>query len=274
MLIWHYTSIGVLLELLTKDSSLLATHISFLNDSRDGQFSSEHLVSYLHQQLAWNDKFCTPESIRKTEPYLRQGLLRPRFVTCFSKLRDDLSQWREYARENGIAMGFDFDEIKSHLIYPSGCTVKYDLRECKYLSEHDEEKLINEIKKQISDFDNRNILEHYEQKEVTISQEINKQAFDALFLKNCSFKAEEEVRYGIMYDGFYSYSDAIIINNSPRVPLYLDVPIKQLIKEIIISPYNYTNGKMNSNIELLVNILWLQSHLKFIVTKSQISIAK
>jgi hypothetical protein len=269
MLIWHYTSVDVLVELLKENSSLLATHISFLNDSKEGRFSSEHLIEYLYQQIAW-DTGIDKTRISQLDKNVRNGLYRPRFVVCFSKLSDDLSQWRAYAPTGGVAIGFDIDEIKENLICPPKNTAKYDIRECIYLSDKDENLIMDKIKKSIDKFARRDVLKISDKSDIdsedSLCHKINDQAFDALFVKHVSFGSEQEVRYGIMYDGFYHYQDIIVIKNRPRIPVALKTPARSLIKKIIISSHGNSEQK-----SLLVNILKNGSGLKFDIELGKIS---
>ncbi len=110
-LIWHYTTGDALLSIV-RSGTIYATQVACLNDSSEVRYGEDLLKqAFLHIQ--------TKESLPLEEASFLEQVLKPSagdgttnptsdwFVSCFSKEKDDLSQWRAYSGgENGYAIGF------------------------------------------------------------------------------------------------------------------------------------------------------------------------
>ena len=119
-MIWHYTSMEVLQEHMKPESKLYATHTSFVNDTQERRLAAQASATYLTLLCnLWRGIGKIPSEERVLKD-INSGELAPRFITCFSRSGDRLSQWRGYAPENGCSVGIDFDELKDSLL-PSLC---------------------------------------------------------------------------------------------------------------------------------------------------------
>jgi hypothetical protein len=113
--LWHYTTGDALLSIVQSDT-LYATQVSCLNDSteiryaaqlfRDAFLDIKTTNSYSEEQAPHLERM-----IKATgeESALSLHLSSWWFVTCFSKEKDDLSQWRAYSGSNsgeGYALAF------------------------------------------------------------------------------------------------------------------------------------------------------------------------
>ena len=111
-MIWHYTSMSVLQERTKPGSKLYATHTSFVNDTQECRVAAEASATYVTLLCnLWRGASEIPsEEVVKN---INGGELAPRFITCFSRGGDRLSQCRGYAPENGCSIGIDFDELRN-----------------------------------------------------------------------------------------------------------------------------------------------------------------
>jgi hypothetical protein len=108
--LWHYTTGDALISIIMS-GALYATQVSCLNDSTEIQYGVKLL----------RDAFLDVKADDTDESYLLDRIIKATreaqalptnlpsvwFVTCFSKEKDDLSQWRAYSGgENGYAIAF------------------------------------------------------------------------------------------------------------------------------------------------------------------------
>lgn len=111
--LWHYTTGDSLLSIV-ESGKLYATQVSCLNDSTEIRYGSKLLRdAYLEIQTKGS---LPPEETHLLETLIKGLVDEPTapshapsqwFVTCFTKRKDDLSQWRAYSGgENGYAIGF------------------------------------------------------------------------------------------------------------------------------------------------------------------------
>ncbi|MFD5809405.1 DUF2971 domain-containing protein [Rhodococcus aetherivorans] len=112
----HYTDTGGLIGII-ENGVLWATNIQFLNDSLEYEFGLQKMETSLRQALnrLHDSDSSTPhtpelESATESAIAILQGMgantKDGQFVCCLSRLPDDLSQWRGYARE-GYCITFD-----------------------------------------------------------------------------------------------------------------------------------------------------------------------
>jgi hypothetical protein len=100
--IFHYTSLSGLYGIV-QSGEMWATHIKFLNDSDELIHGRELLRRAILGQLQQRpdyDKLSV--LVEQTMGQFEMNV----FVACFSRLRDDLSQWRGYGGECGVSIGF------------------------------------------------------------------------------------------------------------------------------------------------------------------------
>jgi hypothetical protein len=105
-MLYHYTSTDTAAKI-CNSGFMQATHLAFVNDSREFRHGIELLVASLPQDL--------PKPVGE---YIAGGLEKEAaqggaFVTCLSRKADDLNQWRAYGgRSTGVMLGFDADCLR------------------------------------------------------------------------------------------------------------------------------------------------------------------
>ena len=283
-MIWHYTSMSVLQELMKPGSKLYATHTSFVNDTQECRLAAEASATYVTLLCnLWRGASEIPsEEVVKD---INDGELAPRFITCFSRNGDRLSQWRGYAPENGCSIGIDFDELRNSLL-PSLCyPSKIDIADCVY-------KSVQELKEQTEEFkDEANRIQErsntimdtffksgskYSAEEREEKHKLRKafeleidnaaaRAFESMFWKHEAFVEEEEVRLALLYDGGLPTRDLEVIGGVPRVGVRLKTPIRALLREVIIGP-----GPDMTRNALVARTLCLKYGLKICIRESEI----
>lgn len=110
--VWHYTSSSGLIGII-ESGSIFATQVSCLNDATEIRYAATTLREALSSLLLHMDDAQPEKGFTKKYVELLQdddtapnSAPLPYFVTCFSSLEDDLSQWRSYGGgENGYAIG-------------------------------------------------------------------------------------------------------------------------------------------------------------------------
>lgn len=114
-IIWHYTTGEALLGIV-ESGTLYSTQVSCLNDSTELRYAAKLLReafkdvqmkdSWPAEEAQLLDRLLTATAAVE-EPSAAPLLASNWFVVCFSKERDNLSQWRAYGvGENGYAIGF------------------------------------------------------------------------------------------------------------------------------------------------------------------------
>lgn len=284
-MIWHYTSLAVLQELMKPGSKLYATHTSFVNDTQECRLAAQASAAYVTLLCnLWRGALEIP-SEEKVVRDINDGDLAPRFITCFSRSGDRLSQWQGYAPENGCSIGIDFDELRSSLL-PSLCyPSKIDLADCVYKSAQelkkkiagfsDEVKRIHEMSNTILDTcftmgvesspEERDEKHKLRKKfELEIGNAAGR-AFESMFWKHQAFMEEEEVRLALLYDGGLPARDLEVIGGVPRVGVRLKTPIRELLREVVIGP-----GPDMARNALVARALCLKYGLKICIRESEI----
>ena len=114
--LWHYTSGAALIDII-KSGSLFATQIACVNDATEIRYSVEKLrAAFARRRL----NATNPDEVALVDHVLgnisTETVNSEWFVICFSKRRDDLSQWRAYSGgENGFAIGVDAHALLSSI---------------------------------------------------------------------------------------------------------------------------------------------------------------
>jgi len=118
LIVWHYTSGPGLISII-ESGTIFATQVSCLNDATEIRYAASKLREALSSLLPSMDEEDISTRFAKRFIELLQdddatpnsvGL--PYFVTCFSTLEDDLSQWRSYGGgENGYAIGIRVKDL-------------------------------------------------------------------------------------------------------------------------------------------------------------------
>lgn len=131
--VYHYTT-GPALTGILKDNSIRATNFTFLNDPSEVRYGYDLVIRLLSDIRA-----TAPDSqlqlLDAIETALSQEMLAEVYVSCFSSLGDDLSQWRAYGSSalERYSIGFDTEVLER--IGNSETTISF----AKVLYKHDEQ---------------------------------------------------------------------------------------------------------------------------------------
>ena len=107
-LIYHYTDAAGLLGIVTS-RCLWASDVWYMNDAREAFYGLEAI------ERAWKGFAPTSDYEAKVRDAAIKRLadlhdideITNSYIACFSKRRDDLSQWRAYGRPRGYSIAFD-----------------------------------------------------------------------------------------------------------------------------------------------------------------------
>ena len=197
-IVYHYATLESFLSIV-ESQSLYFTNLYYLNDRKEYKYGVEIISDTLKHQ-AHNE---TSESILKilnnVEKNLESNTNSSRYVACFSKNGDLLSQWRAYSNQGkGISIGFKRD----YLEYFDGAFLNCMNIEYR---EKFQKKIINEIIKIIiAYFENIKTAIDWEgyNYEFLVSKSIISfiEDFTSSF-KDSSFDEEKEFRLEYKIDG-------------------------------------------------------------------------
>lgn len=123
-IIYHYTSLSGFVSIL-ENQSLYCTNLNFLNDKKEYKFGVEQIMKVVEKLK--NEGF-HQIIVEKIEKHIDRIFGNERFVTCFSKKGDLLSQWRAYANQGkGISIGFENTKLSRSLYQSVKAThIEYD----------------------------------------------------------------------------------------------------------------------------------------------------
>jgi Protein of unknown function (DUF2971) len=118
VIVWHYTSGNGLIGIV-ESGTLYSTQVSCLNDATEIRYAASKLREALtallptlaadEPALAMVKKYI---ELMQDDDVAPNNVQLPFFVTCFSSIEDDLSQWRSYGGgENGYAVGFRVKDL-------------------------------------------------------------------------------------------------------------------------------------------------------------------
>lgn len=179
-IIYHYCNIDSF-KAIIQNKTLWLSSIYNLNDYKEIHWIKDK-VSQKIKELTTKDSFSKYKIFE--ELYLKQHPLL--YIASFSQGKDLLSQWRAYANDGkGVAIGFNanyFNQIK----YIKNSEVLY--------SEEEQNSQINEIIKEIDNFDNKTVKSNSDSFENLCEKVITKINNLAGKSKNELFKEEQEVR--------------------------------------------------------------------------------
>lgn len=110
--IYHYTDLNGLIAIL-ESQSFYCTNINFLNDRKE----FNHGVDLVKENInSIKENKDNKEILKHLKTEIDSILDIDRYVTCFSKNGDLLSQWRSYGNQGkGIAIGFAPHEMEESL---------------------------------------------------------------------------------------------------------------------------------------------------------------
>jgi hypothetical protein len=125
--IYHYTSLNNFISIV-ENQTLFCTNISFLNDRREYKYGVDLLLKRIN--ILKNDGL-NSDVLDMVSEHIDLIYKSERYVTCFSKNGDLLSQWRAYANNcKGVAIGFESMMIERKMnLYLQRKHVTYDVKE-------------------------------------------------------------------------------------------------------------------------------------------------
>ncbi|SFS88453.1 DUF2971 domain-containing protein [Sphingobacterium wenxiniae] len=209
-IIYHYTSLHSFISII-ESQSLYCTNLNFLNDKKEYKFGIEQIKSVLEK---FKQEGFSQNIVEKFEKHIDKIVNSERFVTCFSKSGDMLSQWRAYANQGkGISIGFDSSKLSRSLYQSVKAThVEYDE---KYQLQVIEEL----IRVSIAFFEERKDLiewEDYGYEWMITTAVIGFLGEIISSYKSASFKEEKEYRfeYSVPNNEFYGEEEPIHFRTS------------------------------------------------------------
>ncbi|WNH08039.1 DUF2971 domain-containing protein [Thalassobellus suaedae] len=121
--LFHYTSLNGFISII-ETQSFYCTNVNFLNDSKEFKYGEETILKAV-ENLKTNENSSILEKIKNN---IELQLKSDKYVTCFSKEGDSLSQWRAYGNDGkGISLGFEFSDLtESFDKYLTGSHIEYD----------------------------------------------------------------------------------------------------------------------------------------------------
>ena len=224
--IYHYTSLQGLKSII-ETQKIYCTNINFLNDKKEYKYGVDLIHGIIENLKDEDANILILEMVKKNIDLIFKS---ERYVTCFSKNGDLLSQWRAYANHGkGVAIGFDFELFAT--------TTQQVLRR-KHIV-YDEEYQNKRLKEVI-----QIIIQFYEKKKDMIDWEdsaydesvakiVIKYLEDIIaYYKHPSFSEEQEYRFQYEIDGINTHKvdEEILFRTSDTM----------LIPYIELQPYHNT----------------------------------
>lgn len=187
--VYHYTSLEAL-HGIVKQGVLWASDASHLNDRAELRYALENM-----RFLMSNSRQLGP-SQQPLDAIFRPGLAR-QFVACFSKARDQLSQWRAYGKRIGVSIAFD----RSHLDHALNGR-RGEVFDCQYLKSSEFATLREELDEVLQTLSTSGALnEKGELIDMSVQNELTQKVIKiATYIKHPSFAEEQEVRLGFASD--------------------------------------------------------------------------
>lgn len=104
--LFHYTTVQGLFGII-EANDIYVSHVRYLNDISEVVHGQELAVDAL-RKLATKKRFGGFSRVLKyTENAILGNGVKDYFVTSFSKVGDDLTQWRSYGKQSGVCIEFD-----------------------------------------------------------------------------------------------------------------------------------------------------------------------
>lgn len=244
-ILYHYCSLETFNNII-RNHTLRFSDVTKSNDSEEVMFTINCYKNYLIKKIEkCNDTL--PVNMFKYE--IDKTLDAKKFYTfCMSSKKDLLSQWRGYAPNGGVAIGFNFEKLKQYIEDSTILCSKIKLEKLHYIDKNNPNKLNNEFDK----WDNSHPFNNVENL-LRLS----------VVSKNKGF--EEECEYRMYFENFEKVDHAnqplpkvIVGNHKPceidfsihnnDLKSYFDLSFTfDLIDEIIIGPkLNITEELLNS----------------------------
>lgn len=122
-ILYHYTSLNGFLSII-ETQSLFFSNVNFLNDSKE----IKHGVDIVLKAIEEIEENEGSDILYKMKDNINLLYESEKYVTCFSKDGDLLSQWRAYGNNGkGISIGFEFSNLTDSFDkYLTGTHIEYD----------------------------------------------------------------------------------------------------------------------------------------------------
>jgi hypothetical protein len=187
--VYHYTSLEAL-HGIAKQGVLWASDASHLNDRAELRYALENMRNLM------SDSQHVSSNQRPLDAIFRPGLAR-QFVACFSKARDQLSQWRAYGKQIGVSIAFDRFHLDSALGIQRG-----EIFDCRYLKSLEFSILREELEIILQALSQPGVLnENGELVNMAVQNELTQKVVKiATYIKHPSFAEEQEVRLAFPSD--------------------------------------------------------------------------
>lgn len=146
-IIYHYTSLNGFLSII-ETQSLFFSNVNFLNDSKEIKHGVDIVLKAIEQ--CENEK--NADILLQMKTNIDLLYISEKYVSCFSKNGDLLSQWRAYGNYGkGISIGFEFSQLEESFDKDlNGTHIEYD-EQIQIESIKEYIKLIIEYYKNIED---------------------------------------------------------------------------------------------------------------------------
>lgn len=107
-LVFHYTSLEKFISII-ESQSFYFTNLNYLNDSKEYHYGVDIIRDVIKKYCVTDTNSAILDAVLKNIKHIYKS---PRYITCFSKNGDLLSQWRAYANDGkGIAVGFKTEKL-------------------------------------------------------------------------------------------------------------------------------------------------------------------
>lgn len=263
---FHYTTIGGLRGILDT-SALWGTHIAFLNDSQELEYGVEALARLVRIRAEQMPEFTenedgtnsfhpiaslwqgTDQSMLDRKEELKQEY--GPFVSCLSRSRDQLSQWRGYGRGGGYAVRFDPSVLKESIrqVDLEGKPVPDapipEIEWVAYVWHNFREQIEWSVQKYIDDSIALVAEPGMSEAEIEAMVEgprndfYERVVYLASRMKDLSFREEDETRILSQCDETF-YTESPSLGLIPRTSFGFD---KEAVKEIIVGPGDYAEAR-------------------------------
>jgi len=187
--IYHYTSLEAL-HGIVKQGALWASDASHLNDRAELRYALENMRYLMSGSRHLGARQQPLDAI------FRPGLAR-QFVACFSKARDQLSQWRAYGRKIGVSIAFDRVHLEKALRAQRG-----EMFDCRYLKSPEFSILREELETLLQALSQAGVVnEKGELIDMAVQNDLTQKVIKiATYIKHPSFAEEQEVRLAFPSD--------------------------------------------------------------------------
>ena len=266
---YHYCSLESFCSII-KNRELWLTRTDYTNDKYEMQYIDHQMVNIVSELV--EEKAIKKESLDEIiNFYENNNWYGKMYIGCFSKTKENLSQWRLYSDDaKGVSIGFSTPKLSCKLVIKPELSILmsgYVGYKVKYFNDEMREKIKKDIMVSIEKDG------HYEIKiEDFIRYKENN------YIKGDEFKYEEE--YRILYnpkqknignacfdvdDEFYKEDKMDFRLRSGKLIPYWKMPIKDTINEVVLG------SKCDVNAEEVKNFLRKYGFYDVYVNKSDLS---